>query len=258
MKKLTALVLILSAFIFSGCLDTVEELTITKDGSGTYKTTMDMSGMFDMIEMMAAMDTSANSQLKELSGKDIDSTFSLRSIMDTVAGITEDQRQLYKDATMSLTMKQKDKLFKMVMNYPFKKMEDVQKIIELNAAGKGMDVFNKGGKKDENLPSMEDKGSMPSINNFFDITYKKGLVERKFNEAKLEDLKKDEKYSQMKSAGDMLGSITYTSIIHLPKPATKVEGTLVKLSDDKKTVTIKSTLADLFDNPKSLGFRIEY
>ena len=258
MKKLTALVLILSAFIFSGCLDTVEELTITKDGSGTYKTTMDMSGMFDMIEMMAAMDTSANSQLKELSGKDIDSTFSLRSIMDTVAGITEDQRQLYKDATMSLTMKQKEKLFKMVMNYPFKKMEDVQNIIELNATGKGMDVFNKSVRKDDNLPTTDEKGSMPSINNFFDITYKKGLVERKYNEVKIEELKKDEKYSMMKSAGGMMESITYTSILHLPKPATKVEGTMVKISDDKKTVTIKSTLSDLFDNPKSLGFRIEY
>jgi len=133
MKKLTAVLLILSAFIFSGCLDTVEELTITKDGSGIYKTTMDMSGMFDMIEMMAAMDTSSNSQLKKLSEKDIDSTFNLRSIMDTTAGITEEQRQLYKDATMSLIMKQKDKVFKMAMNYPFKKLEDVQKIIERNA-----------------------------------------------------------------------------------------------------------------------------
>jgi hypothetical protein len=258
MKKLTAIVLLFSAFVFSGCLDTVEELTIAKDGSGTYKTTMDMSGMFDMIEMMAAMDTSANSQLKKLSDKDIDSTFNLSSVMDTAAGVTEDQRQLYKGATMSLTMKQKDKVFKMAMNYPFKKLEDVQKIIELNASGKGVDIFNKGEKKQEIPPGMEDKGSMPSINNFFDITYKKGLIERRLNETKLEDLKKDEKYSQMKSAGDMLGSITYTSILHLPKPATKVEGAMVKLSDDKKTVTIKSTLADLFDNPKSLGFRIEY
>ncbi len=258
MKKLTALLLIFSAFIFSGCLDTVEELTITSNGSGTYKTTMDMSGMFDMIEMMAAMDTSANSQLKKLSEKDIDSTFSLKSVMDTATGITEDQRQLYKDATMSITMKQKDKVFRMAMNYPFNKLEDVQKIIELNASGKGVDVFNKGNKKEENLPEMDDKGGMPSINNFFDITYKKGLIERKVNESKLEELKNNDKYSQVKSAGDMLGSVTYTSILHLPKPVTKVEGTMVKLSDDKKTVTIKSTLSDLFENPKSLAFRIEY
>jgi hypothetical protein len=62
----------------------------------------------------------------------------------------------------------------------------------------------------------------------------------------------------MKGAEDMMSSITYNTIIHLPKAAKKAEGKKIKLSTDKKTITIKSTLMDLFDDPKSLGFVIEY
>jgi hypothetical protein len=56
----------------------------------------------------------------------------------------------------------------------------------------------------------------------------------------------------------MMGAITFKTVIHLPKAATKAEGEKVALSADRTTVTIKSSLMDLFDNPKSLNFRVEY
>ena len=131
MKKITSFILALTAIVLTGCLDTVEELTIAPDGTGIYKNTLDMSGMFDMIEMMAAMDTSANSELKKLSDKDIDSVLHMRQMADSAVHLTREQKELFRDATMSITMKQKEKLFKMGMTYPFKRLEDVQKIIEL-------------------------------------------------------------------------------------------------------------------------------
>jgi hypothetical protein len=47
-------------------------------------------------------------------------------------------------------------------------------------------------------------------------------------------------------------------VIHLPKPAKKAEGAKIKLSDDKKTVTINATLSDLFNDPNSFAYRVEY
>ena len=49
-----------------------------------------------------------------------------------------------------------------------------------------------------------------------------------------------------------------TCIINLPKPAEKVEGKNVTLSDDKKKVTIKADLDDLFNDPEKLEFKIKY
>lgn len=258
MRNITFFFLSLCAFALTGCLDTVEEITVNADGTGVYQTTMNMSGMFDMIEMMAAMDTSANGQLKKLSEKDIDSIMSLRSFTDTSSTLTAEQKALFADATMRMTMKQKDKVFKIAMNYPFKSLADVQKIIDLNSEGKGVDLLGKNKQDAQDIPGMENKGGFPSVNNYYDVTIKNGLIERKVNEEKLGTLKNDEQFKEMKGAGDMMSSITYNTIIHLPKAAKKAEGEKIKLSADRMTITIKSTLMDLFDDPKSLGFVVEY
>ena len=68
MKKLLLLLLV-SSICFWGCLNSEEDVTINADGSGVYQNTMDMSGMFDMMDMLAAMDTSQNSQLKKSIGQ---------------------------------------------------------------------------------------------------------------------------------------------------------------------------------------------
>jgi hypothetical protein len=128
----------------------------------------------------------------------------------------------------------------------------------LNNEGKGVDLLGKNKKDSQGMPGMESKGGFPSINNYYDVTIKKGLIERRVNEEKLAALKNDEQLKEMKGAEDMMSSITYNTIIHLPKAAKKAEGEKIKLSADKKTITIKSTLMDLFDDPKSLGFAIEY
>ena len=68
MKKVLFFVSIISCCLV-GCLDTVEDLTVNADGSGIYKNTVDMSGLFDMLGMIAMMDTSANSQIKKIADK---------------------------------------------------------------------------------------------------------------------------------------------------------------------------------------------
>ena len=65
MKKLLLLLLVTSICLW-GCLNSDEDVTINADGSGVYQNTMDMSGMFDMMDMFAAMDTSQNSKLKKM------------------------------------------------------------------------------------------------------------------------------------------------------------------------------------------------
>ena len=193
-----------------------------------------------------------------MSEKDIDSVFALRSVTDTAARLTPEQKRLFQDATMSITMKQNDKVFRVGMTYPFTKPEDVQKIIELNDAGKGVGLFEKKDGDQAALPGLGDQGQFPSVNDFYIVTIKNGLIERMPNEEKLASLKDNDQFQELKGAEDMMETIAFKTIIHLPKAARKAEGERVELSADKKTVTIKSSLLDLFENPKALGFRIEY
>jgi hypothetical protein len=255
MKKLL-IFLSLIAVALTGCLDSEEDVTIQADGSGTFQNTIDMSGLFDMMQMAAMTDTSANSQLKSLSDKDIDSTVSLRSFTDTATTLTTQEKALLQNGTMHININQKEKIFKISMVYPFKKVDDLQKILELQQSGKGFNPFRKS-QDSSALSSMDDK-DFPTADQVMNITYKKGLIERKMDQQKIDSLKNKEDSSGLQGMDEMMESVTFGTVIHLPRAVKTATGDKLSVSDDKKTVRIKYTLADLKKNPKSLEFKVTY
>jgi len=65
----------------------------------------------------------------------------------------------------------------------------------------------------------------------------------------------------MKSLQQMSGMgspMTVNYIINLPHRAKKVEGKAVKLSGDKRKVTVSVTSDDFFNDPSKFEYRIEY
>jgi hypothetical protein len=87
---------------------------------------------------------------------------------------------------------------------------------------------------------------------------KDGLMMKKLNMDKWKALKENPQMAQLQQAGQMGVEISYTTAITLPRPISKVDNPLAKLSDDKKTVIIKFNLMDIFDHPEQFGYRIEY
>ena len=83
-------------------------------------------------------------------------------------------------------------------------------------------------------------------------------MSKKLNADKWKALQDNPQLAQMKEAGKMGVEILYTTTIHLPRPVIKVNNSLAKLSEDKKTVTIKFNLIDVFDHPEQFGYVIEY
>jgi len=255
MKKIFAFFIALTAFGLIGCLDVEEDVKINADGTGTFKHTVDMSGLFDMLAMAALMDTSANSELKKISDKNIDSVISLKSFADTSTKLSAEEKRLMQEGTMRMIVNQGEKNFKIIMNYPFKNFTDLQKIIELQESGKGYDPF---GKPKENSPMGEgDTDVMPSVD-FAKMTFQNGLIERKIDQKKLDEMKNNEETRKMEEAGQMLEGITFKTVIHLPKAVTSATGEKVSVSDDKKTVRVSYTLMDVMKSPKALEFKISY
>ncbi|MES2881656.1 MAG: hypothetical protein V4676_05865 [Bacteroidota bacterium] len=257
MKKLFLSVALIVCIAFTGCLDTVEELTINSNGAGTYKTTMDMSGLFDMLQMVAAMDTSSDQKLKSFTEKDFDSTIRLGSFADTAADLSAEQKKLFKDAEVRITIKQSERKFALSMNFPFTKPEQVEELMKLSGGGKALGML---GKKmtGENITENESTDALPSPTAVFDMQFASGLLERKLNDTKLAALKNNDQFKKMAEAKDAMGSMSFKTVIHLPSPVKKLTGEKALLSADKKTVTISSTLINVFENPAALAYRIEY
>ncbi len=58
MKKIiNALLIAASVFTMTACFDITEEVTVNKDGSGTYTSVTDASKLSEQLQMLAAMDT---------------------------------------------------------------------------------------------------------------------------------------------------------------------------------------------------------
>ena len=251
---------LLTAFFLTGCLDSQEDVTIKDDGSGVYKNSIDMSGLFDMLQMAAMMDTSANSQLKQFSDKNVDSSFSLASFADSSSALTAEEKTLLKNGTVHLNINQQNKIFKVDMTYPFKKVEDLQKILELQKSKKGFNPLRQAGENPalQGLGGGDSDTSMGSPLDGIDIVYKKGLIERKVDQKKVDAAKNSESGNQLKSMGEILDGVTFSTVIHLPRPVKNSSGEKISLSDDKKTLRMKYSLSDMMKNPKALEFKVEY
>ena len=68
----------------------------------------------------------------------------------------------------------------------------------------------------------------------------------------------DEFFNSMKESSGMGLAMKANYIINLPRPASKVEGKGITLSEDKKKVTIAVDMDDFFDEPAKFEYLIEY
>ena len=251
--------LLLSAIVcFVSCYEVNEEIVINENGGGTFTTKMDMGQMLDMIQAMAGEDEIT----KEGLDKALDTTILMKSILESSKDMTSEQRELLRDGKVNLQMDMKQKLFKAQVDIPYKGYNDLQSLMSgkgnsltgLSQLFKG--VFDKG-EPSTTMDSPKEPG-LEDMNSIFDVIIKDGLISKKINVSKHKAFIDKPEIAQLKqmSSGGM--EILYTTSIKLPRPVKKVESPLVKLSPDKKTVTLKYNLLELLDNPEKFSYTIEY
>jgi hypothetical protein len=257
MKKFLCLIT-LCCFILWGCFETNQDVTINADGSGVFKTTMNIGGMFDMIEMLKAMDTSSNEKMSAFGQKAVDTMINMKDIVDTSTTMSAEEKRLLREGTVHMKINPDDKEFIMSFSYPYKNFSDLNQIFKLQQQGKtGLSML---GKDKKGLPGMDDENAPPigEMDKAFTYTWKDGLLERTIDKSIVDKMIPDEQKDQMEQAGEMLDQMKMNMSFHLPRPVKSFTGDRVKLSADKKTVTINTTYKEMFEAPKSLNYHIEY
>lgn len=259
-KNKLLLLLILTSFIFTGCFETTEDLTINENGSGVYKLDMDFTGLFDMMDAMKAADTTGNAT-SGFPKERRDTTLYLRRFTDTAASLTAEQKALYQNVSMRLLMDAAAKEFKAGINMPFQKIGDVEKLMKLVSSQKESGVLRKLFMQGQPMSHEESDGNvnLPDMNGYYDMTITKGVVARSLNKAKYDSLMQSFS-GELSSAQmeDMLAGVKLNTLIHLPHAAKKITGAAVVASDDKKTIRLTGSMSALFKNPQAFSYRIEY
>ncbi len=261
MKKLKMVLTAMLTVFLVGCYEVNEEIVINENGTGTYVTRMDMSQLLEMIQTMGGEEELT----KEGLDRAIDTTIMMSSLMDSAKEVTSDQKELLKNGKLHVQMDVKDKLMKMDVNLPFTNYGNLQKLLSgMGNSGTGIGqafkaMFN-AGEKDEasDMPAQPKSNQMDQLNSVFDVVAQNGLLSRKVNKARFDSLMANPEMEQMKQLSDSGMEILYSTTIKLPRPVKKSDNALIKLSDDKRTVTMKYNLLELLETPEKFSYTLEY
>jgi len=251
MKKIAYFLVFACSLLFAGCFETTEDVTINKDGGGAFSNTIDLSKMVGLLKQMGGDDA------QKL--KDTDTTISLAGITDSIAGFTPQQKKVIDQGTMKLTLNMEDEKLVIKLNLPFQKVEDVAMLQQVlpkisEAAMKKLPGTDQMPPTAANDTSSEVK----SFDDFFDVSYTDKTITKTLNKTRYDAEKDGEYMKALQQVSDMGSPIVANYVINLPRPATKVEGKLAKLSDDKMKVTLTATSDDFFSDPSKFEYHIEY
>lgn len=252
MKKTVLLLTVLSVLFLTSC-QTTKEITLQKDGTGTYLITTDMSGMIGMAKMSMPAD-----KLEEASARAIDTIVSLDKVADNMEELTEEEKTRIRKGNLGLNIDMKNDKFITKVTYPFANTAEIGEIDKISTKVMTKFLQKEMAEKAGEMPKDMPAEGMPdgSIEDYFDVVTTAGVFERKLNTEKHSTLtgEKKETMQQLSSMG--VGNSTL--IINLPKPVKKTTGKNITVSEDKKKITIESSAEDFFANAKDLEFKIEY
>jgi hypothetical protein len=256
-KKISILSLVV--FFLVGCFDITQESTINDDGSGVFTSKTDMGSMLGMLKTMGG------DEAKEMDSLKADTTIQLASLKDSLQGLTDVEKKMLDKATLKIVMDVPEEIFNIKFNFPYSKPSELEVINS---------ILKKSRKKimsdqlEGLIPGEGDDGSMElgkgddegntDTDDYFIYTYEKGKLTRKLNKEKYANVENDKGLKSMQEMGQLSAPMKMKTIFNLPKPAKKAEGKGVKLSSDKKTVTIEGTIDDFFDDPSVFEYTIEY
>jgi len=238
----------------AGCYEITEEISVSANGSGVYTTKMDMSALMEMMKTMAGEEELAKGGLDRV----IDTIIPMKKVMDEAKDMSAEDKALYAAGTMALKMNIRENIFKADMQIPFNSFEQLQKLMSGSGSGGMSEMFKKIYGKGDNAASSPSDQGLDELNSIFDVTVNKNEITKKLNKEKYDLLMSKPEIAQIKDMAGAGMEVLYVSTIKLPRPIKKSDNPLIKLSDDKKTATIKYNLLTIFDAPESFSYSIVY
>lgn len=251
MKKLLFPVILLSSLLLTGCYESTQEITLNEDGSGTLSNTNDMSALIGVAKQMGGAE-----KMAEAGDQKIDSTFSLTKEADSIESLSPAEREMARKGTANILLNLKDEKFSTKLNFPFSNPADISSLNKLSGKILASTMKDQMG----GMPGggADDMPEPSSVDDYYTIEFSNGELTKKVNKEKYINAESDKYLQGVKEAAAMGLSMKMNYVINLPRPATKAEGKSVKLSDDKKKVTISASIDDFFEDAAVLEFKIKY
>ena len=262
MRTIVTFLFLGQILLLSSCLDVEEKIVINKDQSGLYTLTIDMSRLMNFAKEMGGK----NDSTRKIPEKK-DSTAYFRPYVDTSSVLTEKEKAMLRDGSFRIKMDEAQSEMRIMINLPFKNVAGLPEL--RNTYMKALDktaIMNKMVDKKEgddgitkDMTSDAGSGINPAQNSYTFFAAP-GKISNKLTDLKLFDkeVANDSTLQSMKGMVTMMGEMIYKTIVVLPKSVKNFKGNGSTISADKKTVSFRTTLTELLNNPKSLEFELNY
>lgn len=252
MRKLILSLLTAGSLFLTGCLETTQEISLNEDGSGTVSNTNDLSALIGLAKQMGG-----GAEIEKAPQQEIDSTVSMKEGADSIPNLTTEEREMARKGILKINMNLKKEKFLTNLSFPFSKPSEVSDYNKLSGKIMAETMKDQIGEGAAAVPA-EQMPEPSSFDDYYTLEFSNGELTKKVNKEKYAGVESDEYLKGVKQAGSMGLVMKANYVINLPRPATKAEGKNVKLSDDKKKVTISADIDDFFEDPASLEFKIKY
>ena len=268
MKKISWIAALWGLIIFSGCFDTVEELTITENGSGTFVNSIDMGKILGLAKTMGG----GNDDMKQFEKLKVDTVINLKDIKDSLKNLNDAEKKIAATGTLRAQVNSSEEKLMFTFTFPFSNVSEIPAIQRILKKAKGdvvgdmmTKIMGEEGKKNDGMemPGIgEEDGQQDemgaNLDAYYTTAYEKGRISRKLNKEKYANVGDDKGLKTLQEMTQMGVTINMKTIINLPKPAKKAEGKGVKLSEDKKKIIMEGTLDDFFEEGSYFEYNIEY
>ncbi len=245
MKNLHLFLITLFALVLTSCQFT-EEITINKNGSGSYKLNVDMGGMMSTMNGM-----SKNDSIKKEPEK-LDSIISFKDILeakkDSIAQLSDADKAVInalKDMKMRMRVDEEKGVMLMDFMIDFKKISDLDNIRQ--KLEKANQIQDNKGKEKQNIENHEIRYS-----------YNKKRFSRSVIMKELSTEEQEEFEASQKQANMFLSGSKYKLIYNFPKKIKKINYSDAQFSDNRKTLIIEIEMDSLTKNPKLLDFEVTF
>lgn len=252
MKRILLAGTVLLSLALTSC-ETTKEIIINGDGSGNLSASMDLGSLISLAKM-----SGGGEGFDDLDEKKIDTTMALSSFTDSLKSLSDSEKKLAGKGSMAVNMDLENDVLKTKLTLPFANAAELAQVdvISNKTANTAIMDALAAGKEKANLGEMGIPES--SIDQYFDMAYTKNSISKKLNAEMHAKIGDDEGMQALREIAGQGMSPVHTIIIRLPRPSTKVEGKGIKVSEDKKTITITESAEDFLEDPKSFEFLIEY
>jgi hypothetical protein len=257
MQKL--LLLLSATLIFFTSCSMHEEIDLATEGKGHYQVSMDMSAMLEMVKSMGGAGKIPDSVAKEKK----DTAFSMAGLIDSSGGtFTSEEKAYFYNGTMNVKMDMEANKMDIVIKFPVKNPLDLKNFFRVWTTVDSLNKIKKQEKEaaesgNNEMPNPMAGGGMPDNLPLKPSPYviTDSSIERLAQNK--EDVMSD-LGEQGQGAAMFMNQVNMMTTIKLPRPAKRLEGKNVKLSDDKKSIFFSATMQDMMDDPKAGAFKVVF